>query len=174
VTEVAAQDFWFDPATATVLHEDARRALLSRPDTRYDVIVGDAFTDIAVPAHLVTRDFFALVRDRLEPGGVFVMNVIDFEHRLHALASVHATLADVFPSVEIWTEHPAPAPGERMVFVLVASDAPSPVSDLALPSPDLKTFGALADGFVTGLLASRGPVILTGDYAPIDRLLGPG
>jgi hypothetical protein len=46
------------------------------------------------------------------------------------------------------------------------------VSDLALPSPDLKTFGALADGFVTGLLASRGPVILTDDYAPVDRLIG--
>ena len=174
VTEVAIADFWFDPTGVTVLHEDGRRALLTRPETRYDVIVGDAFTDIAVPAHLVTRDFFALVRDRLEPGGVFAMNVIDFENRLHALAAIHATLADVFPSVEIWTEHRRPEPGERTIFVLIASDSPSPVSDVTVHAPELKTFGALADGFVTGLLSKRGPVIMTDDYAPIDRLLGPG
>src|SRR3546814_6132496 len=70
VTAVAVSDFWFDPASAHILHDDARRALLSDP-ARYDVVIGDAFTDIAVPAHLVTREFFALVRERLAPGGVY-------------------------------------------------------------------------------------------------------
>ena len=174
VTEVAAENFWFDPESATVLHEDARRALLSRPGARYDVIVGDAFTDIAVPPHLVTREFFQLVRNRLAPGGVFVMNVIDFEDRLDTLAALHATLDAVFPNVEVWTEQRRPAPGERMVLVLAASDAPSPVSSLTLRTPDPKPFGVLAEEFIHGLRAAKQPVILTDDYAPIDRLLGPG
>lgn len=46
-------DFWFDPASARILHDDARRALGNDPTT-YDVVIGDAFTGIAVPAHLVT------------------------------------------------------------------------------------------------------------------------
>ena len=63
---MAVRDFWFDPATATILHQDARLALRSRP-ARYDVIVGDAFTDVAVPAHLVTHEFFKLAKSRLNP-----------------------------------------------------------------------------------------------------------
>jgi len=174
VTRIAARDFWFDPTTATVLTEDARRALLIRPKARYDVIVGDAFTDIAVPSHLITREFFELVRARLNPGGVFVMNVIDFEDRLQALASVHATLASVFPNVEIWTEQRRPQPGQRMVFVLVASATQSPVDNLTRPAPEPTKYGALGRGFTEGLLSRKKPLILTDDYAPIDRLLGPG
>nr|WP_245840698.1 fused MFS/spermidine synthase [Puniceibacterium sediminis] len=30
VTELAAEAFWFDPTSATILHEDGRRALLTR------------------------------------------------------------------------------------------------------------------------------------------------
>jgi hypothetical protein len=28
---MAVESFWFDPDSATILHEDARRALLTRP-----------------------------------------------------------------------------------------------------------------------------------------------
>jgi precorrin-6B methylase 2 len=120
VTQMAVESFWFDPATATILHEDARRALLSRPDARYDVILGDAFTDVVVPVHLVTREFFQLAADRLNPGGSFLMNVIDYEDRLHALSSIVATLGEVFPVVEVWTRQAQPLPGSRMVFVVAA------------------------------------------------------
>src|SRR3546814_17153356 len=68
VTAVAVSDFWFDPASAHLLHDDARRALLSDP-ARYDAVIGDAFLDIAAPAHLVTRVFSAMVGERLAPSG---------------------------------------------------------------------------------------------------------
>jgi len=103
-----------------------------------------------------------------------VMNVIDFEDRLEALAAVYATLATVFPNVEIWTERRRPEAGQRMVFVLVASDSQSPVDSLTLSAPEPTTYGALGRGFTDGLLATKNPLILTDDYAPIDRLLGPG
>jgi len=172
VTATATRDFWFDPETAKVLDTDARRAL-RESDTRYDVIIGDAFTDIAVPAHLVTREFFELVRSRLTPGGSYLMNVIDYEDRLEALSALTATLRDVFPSVEVWTEQRAPEPGERMIFVIVAGDAPTPAGSLSTPSPDLTRYGALSGGFVAQMLARTDPVILTDDYAPIDRLVSP-
>ena len=173
VTEMAARDFWFDPDTATILTEDARRALKRRPDRRYDIIVGDAFTDIAVPAHLITREFFALVRSRLTPGGSFVMTVIDFENRLQALGAITATLRAEFDAVEVWTEARQPEPGERLVFVVMASDAPSPVDTLDLNTPGLKTFAPLSDNWTDSLVADHG-LILTDDFAPIDRLMGPG
>jgi len=105
---------------------------------------------------------------------VFVMNVIDFEHRLEALASIHRTLSQVFETVEIWTEQRAPEPGQRLVFVLVASNNKSPVDSLILPSPDRKRFGVLSQRFEQSILGNKDALILTDDYAPIDRLLGPG
>ncbi|WP_316012957.1 fused MFS/spermidine synthase [Roseobacter sp. HKCCA0434] len=171
VTQMAAEAFWFDPETATVLHEDGRRALLTRPEALYDIILGDAFTDVVVPVHLVTREFFALAAGRLEPGGSFLMNVIDHEDRLYALGSIVATMGEVFEVVEVWTQQAQPDPGQRMVFVVVGGDAPTPVDSFTVPAPDETRFGALSPRLVEGLAAGRGTV-LTDDYAPIDRLMG--
>ena len=171
VTRMAIRDFWFRPESATVLHRDGRIALRESAQT-YDVIVGDAFTDIAVPAHLVTEEFFRLVARRLEPGGVFAMNAIDNLDRLEALAALVVTLRAVFPSVEVWTEARGPEPGERRVFVLLAGAADSPVSEIVARAPDPTRFAALDAGFLDGMIAATGARILTDDYAPIDRLMG--
>ncbi len=170
VTRIAARDFWFDPATAQILHMDARVALASRPD-RYDVIVGDAFTDIAVPAHLITREFYELVQSRLTPGGSYLMNVIDFEDRLEVLGAVVRTLQEVFPVVEIWTEAAQPAPGQRMVFVIAAGSDPTPLPGFQTRSPDPISFAALSDEMVSQITGAD-DLILTDDFAPIDRLMG--
>lgn len=170
VTAMAARDFWFDPATAEVLHQDARRALLERPD-RYDIIIGDAFTDVAVPAHLVTREFFELVATRLTANGSYLMNVIDYEGRLDALASLARTLDAVFPSVEIWTSTAPPDPGARVVFVIAAGQAPTNVASFNAPAPGPTTFAAIDPGWVARLISTKG-MILTDDFAPIDRLVG--
>jgi len=171
VSALAERDFWFDPDTVTILHEDARRALLTRPDQRYDMIIGDAFTDVVVPVHLVTQEFFELTRDRLTEDGTFLMNVIDYEDRLQALGSIVLTLQEVFPSVEVWTQATQPDPGSRMVFVIAAGNTPSSFDEFSAPMPFRMTFGALGDRFVTRIAEVRGQ-ILTDDYAPIDRLIG--
>ena len=87
VTNIAVRDFWFDPASAHVLHGDARVAL-ARDPARYDIIIGDAFTDIAVPQHLITHEFFELVRARLTPKGSYLMNVVDYEDNLQTLGAM--------------------------------------------------------------------------------------
>ncbi|WP_439154963.1 fused MFS/spermidine synthase [Yoonia sp.] len=171
VTQVAVRDFWFDPASARVLHQDARSALRGRPDERYDLIIGDAFTDIAVPAHLITQEFFELVQARLTPQGSYLMNVIDFEDRLDTMSAVVRTLQSVFPVVEVWTQQAVPEPGARMVFVVTAGDQPTPVDSFSALAPDRMVFGALAQSWVDEL-AARDDLILTDDFAPVDRLMG--
>jgi len=171
VTEIAADQFWFDPATATILHGDARVAL-SRSAQTYDVIVGDAFTDIAAPEHLVTQEFFQLVSQRLSPEGVFAMNLIDNLDRLDALAAVVLTLRDVFPSVEVWTDGRAPQRGERRVFVLLASGSDSPVSTIDAMAPDVTRFQALDNAFINRIVEQKNAQILTDDHAPLAYLIG--
>lgn len=171
VTAVAVEDFWFDPNSATILHGDARMALRNSPQ-KYDIIVGDAFTDIAVPEHLVTREFFELISDRLETNGVYAMNVIDNVNRMDVLASVVATLRKVFASVEVWTLASTPEPNERRIFVLLASAQDSPVSTIEAPAPELMRFQALAPAFIDKIVEQKSAMILTDDHAPLSRLMG--
>ncbi|WP_305968383.1 MULTISPECIES: fused MFS/spermidine synthase [unclassified Mameliella] len=171
VTARAVADFWFDPDTVTVLHRDARIALRDSA-APFDVIIGDAFTDIAVPEHLVTREFFELVRDRLAPEGVFAMNLIDSTDRLDALAAIVETLRAVFPSVEVWTEARPPEPGERRIFVLLAGAQDSPVSTITTRAPQEIRFAALGPEFIDSVLTAKEPMVLTDDHAPVSRLMG--
>lgn len=171
VTAVAVQNFWYEPATASIIHEDAR-TILRNSDQQYDVIVGDAFTDIAVPAHLVTLEFFQLVSGRLKENGIFAMNVVDRVERLEALAALYKTLNKVFASVEVWTEAVPPQPPERRVFVLLASQSDSQVSVVETLTPEPKKFAPLASSFMDDLVVRTGSKTLTDDFAPIDHLMG--
>ena len=171
VTQAAVDQFWFETGSATVVHDDARSILRSK-EQEYDVIVGDAFTDIAVPAHLVTREFFELVSLRLLPSGVFAMNVVDRVDSLSALAAMYRTLKTVFPSVEVWTEASPPRPSERRVFVLLAGQNDSPVSRIETLTPDPKQFAPLASEFMDDLVVRAKAPLLSDDFAPIDRLMG--
>lgn len=170
VTEMAEEHFWFDPSVTRIFHEDARRVLTTRPD-RYDVIIGDAFTDITVPQHLVTREFFEVVKSRMTEDGVFLMNVIDHADRLKALSSIAATLDAVFPVVEIWTQSTGQPLDGRLVMILVAGNSPTSVPRLHGLAPEPYVAGRLTKGTVEQLVASEQALVLTDDYAPIDRLM---
>ncbi|MAW88659.1 MAG: spermidine synthase [Phyllobacteriaceae bacterium] len=171
VTRAAIDHFWFDPDSARVLDVDARLALQSA-NRNFDVIVGDAFTDIAVPAHLVTREFFSLVRDRLTGDGVYVMNVVDHLDRMRALAAMVRTLKSVFPVVEVWAENVRPETGARATFILLAGNSETPVARVTGAPPDLMEFGRLSPRVVDALVERTGAQVMTDDLAPIDRLMG--
>jgi predicted membrane-bound spermidine synthase len=173
VTQVAQDSFWFDPDSVRVIHADAR-GVLARDDTLYDIILGDAFSDIAAPAHLITREFFELVEARLAPGGSFVMTVIDHTDRMDVTSALVRTLRAVFPVVELWAD-PGHSPSEtRRVFMLVAGEAPSPITRISHTGPVPRDAVRVAAASLERILEARAPLILTDDFAPIDRLLGHG
>jgi predicted membrane-bound spermidine synthase len=51
------------------------RPFLRAAKRRYDAIVVDAYRGFEIPFYLTTREFFALARARLAPGGVLMVNV---------------------------------------------------------------------------------------------------
>ena len=55
-------------------HTADARPFLRRTSQRYDAIFVDAYHQPYIPFYLATREFFELVRDRLRPGGVVVVN----------------------------------------------------------------------------------------------------
>jgi SAM-dependent methyltransferase len=77
--DVARRDFSFlsdSKATIEVVPGDARLSLERETgEPLYDILVGDAFSSDAIPAHLLTREAFQLYARRLKPGGVLALNV---------------------------------------------------------------------------------------------------
>jgi hypothetical protein len=59
---------------ARIVIGDARLTL-QKETIKYDVIILDAFSSDAVPAHLLTREAFAVYHKRLNPGGTIIAHV---------------------------------------------------------------------------------------------------
>ncbi len=69
---------------------DARLGLAAETGAQFDLLVLDAFSSDAVPAHLLTREALALYRQRLAPGGVLAFHIsnrfLNLEEVVGALA----------------------------------------------------------------------------------------
>ncbi|MDQ3728048.1 MAG: fused MFS/spermidine synthase [Actinomycetota bacterium] len=92
---------YFDMASneqLEVFSEDAR-PWLRRSEGGYDAIFVDAYRQPYIPFYLATEEFFALVRERLAPGGVVVVNAGHPEGNDDLEKVLGRTLAEVFPNV---------------------------------------------------------------------------
>ena len=75
------------------------RVFLNRDSERYDLILVDAYRGGYVPFHLLTREFYGLVKQRLAPGGAAAFNVHDGS-KLYA--STVKTLGEVFAALDLY------------------------------------------------------------------------
>lgn len=153
---------------------DARNALDDLPSQqRYDVIFGDAFSDLSVPWHLTTLEFNYKIAAHLKPDGAYLINVIDdFEHGLF-LGAVVATLQRAFCNVYVFsTEKDGVTPG-RETFVVAATQRAIPTRDWR-PGHGGSFHGSLlTEEHMKTLHRRSGGRVLTDDNAPVSNLLAP-
>ena len=165
VTRIARDRLWFEPGTdLEVIHADARRALAGQPaKARFQVIFGDAFQDVTVPPHLVTREFAKAVRTRLTADGLYMVNVIDAARDPAFVAALARTLETHFRQVTVWRER-APAAG-RVNHLVVATDRP-------LTAETVIGDDVFARRWITIAVDRAAAPVLTDDHSPVARLLG--
>jgi len=84
-----------DPYRGRAIIQDGRRYLLKTTET-FDFIVLDAYSSDVIPFHLITREFFTLVRNRLAADGILAINYIGPPGEDFVTDSLFRTLADVF------------------------------------------------------------------------------
>lgn len=163
VTEVGRSQLGLeDTPEIEIVHEDARLALRERPsDERYDLVLGDAFNDIAVPYHLTTKEFNEMVADHLTERGIYLINVVDGRD-YDFLRSFMKTLTETFPNVGLMTVPGQAVQGERATFVVVAGRAPLPNLPTIVGLDRLQPF-----------FQEKDTVELTDDHVPVDQLLAP-
>ena len=174
VTDAAVNYLWFDPSIGNVniLHADARVALRTSPSAqKYDVVFGDAFHDISVPAHLVTDQFTNEIAIKLRPGGVYVSNIVDkAPHPMFVFAFVR-TLQLHFSSVEVWLEEGVSIDDPRVTYIVLASEKPSIAGRMRAKHGLERAWVQWPKEHLEEQLRRLDPPILTDSYAPVERLL---
>jgi len=142
------------------------RVFLTRNKKQYDLILIDAFHGGYVPFHLLTREFYTLVKQRLAPGGAAAFNVHDGS-KLYA--STLLTLGAVFQTIDLYPS------GEGEVSVVATDETPN-LETLTQRASALQS----NHGFryaLPALLAKRKTDVraqtakgelITDDFAPVD------
>jgi len=78
VVELAKREFTYlsdAPASIAIVIGDGRLSLEKEPDQNFDLLVFDAFSGDAIPAHLLTTQAMELYLRHLKPGGVLALNI---------------------------------------------------------------------------------------------------
>ena len=145
--------------------EDAR-PWLERSAGGYDAIMVDAYRQPYIPFYLTTREFFALARERLAPGGMTIVNVGHPEGGRELERVLGRTMATAFPRVLRY-------PIEPTNTLLVGGDrALSPARlrrrATTLPRP-LRPLALAAAARLAPRL--RGGEVYTDDRAPVEWLV---
>lgn len=148
------------------LHTADGRPFLRATERRYDAIFVDAYRQPYVPFHLATREFFQLAKDRLEPGGVVLVNIGHPESSDALEEVLTATMADVFATV-------VRDPSQDVNTIAMATDAPVSGAKLraAIPglAPELRPVAAAtAARIAPGLTGGR---VYTDDVSPVEWLI---
>jgi spermidine synthase len=168
LVEIGRRDLGFEDEAEVVI-DDARRSIAQVAPGSVDVVIGDAFTGLTVPWHLTTIEFVEMIGERLAPGGLYTVNVIDRPEARFARAEA-ATLGEVFEHVAVF------APADYFTgtrggnYVLVGSDDPIDMDRVlsALASRGGVEIGLTGDGLARFIDGAR-PLI--DDFAPVDQML---
>ena len=173
ITDLARR--YFDlPEEAAVITYDGR-AYLAAVEEKYDVILVDAYQDITIPFQMSSVEFFRLVKEHLNPGGVMVVNM---NMRTGDEKGINGYLQDTIASVFPWvTTVDVPRYTNRELF---AADA---APDTAAFRKALEELSAPLEGDdrreLTGFLTAvwdrltdyePGGRLLTDDRAPVELL----
>lgn len=103
---------------------DARRFLLENGD-RYDYLVLDVFGGDATPGHLLSREAFALVKERLLTGGVLAINLLGgVDDPMGTAPSVVRTLRSLFDQVDAYPNFDPKGSDRSGNISIVAYDGP--------------------------------------------------
>ena len=185
VLDVAVSDFHMPQGDLVrSIAADGRTFVRNSPDGHYDAIFLDAFTiGGRIPFHLVTREFFQLCRQKLAPGGVFVMNINSAVRGKNAeiFESMYTTLNEAFPQVHAF------ALGKQMgltdqstnvMLVAVNSDQPMTADDWLAKAAEYESASYVGNAEVRRMIGDLLPVsspkkqaiLFTDDYAPIETM----
>jgi spermidine synthase len=99
VIDLAKNYFGIRETEKVRYHAADGRAFVANAKEQYDLILLDAYDGGSVPSHLMTRDFYELVKTRLAPGGAVAANLHD---ATRLFGSSLVTMRAVFGAIDLY------------------------------------------------------------------------
>ncbi len=150
-----------------VTYADDARPWLRKHTELNDVIVIDAYRQPYIPFYLTTKEFFALVRARLAPGGVVIVNVGQPPGQTDLEKVLAATMRTSFGATRVFRD-----PAERTNTMLIGTttdDDPAAALRAANVPGEVRL---VADATAARLSpALNGGAVYTDDSAPVEWLV---
>ena len=154
ITDLAVR-YFDEPGDVPVSTYDGR-AWLAASREKYDVIMVDAYQDITIPFQMSSDEFFSMVREHLNPGGVMVVNMNMVSDGAGSInEALQTTIANTFNGdCRVGTTYTADVPNttNRELF------AKAPTAD------ELAQYGDCSD-------ASRGTGAIGGSFKPLHSTM---
>ena len=128
VVDIAQRHFSFlsDSEAAIRIHlGDGRLALERMNDVEFDLLVLDAFSSDAIPAHLLTREAMTLYRKRLQQGGVLAIHVSN--NHLDLVPLAHRLGRDAGLATRVIRSSGDPALGTRHATWVIMGSSSLPI-----------------------------------------------
>ena len=165
VSEAGRRYLGLEDNPRLTVHAADGRPFLELSDERWDIIVVDAYHQPYIPFYLATEEFFRLVRDRLEPGGVMALNVAGVPGDESLSEAIGTTVLAAFPQAWRW-------PALRFNELLLAFDRPLGRDELAARAEDApEEVASLVPLFAADVEEVRATGdVLTDDVAPVEWL----
>ena len=145
------------------------RLFLQQSQDKYDIILVDAYRGPFVPFHLLTKEFYQLVKDHLAPGGAVGQNV---EPSTMLFDSAVKTIQSVFPQTDFYV-------AEGNVVTIAYDGTPRDQADLQ-KSAKQRQFELNLRYQLPAMLTQRRALdpktldasakVLTDDFAPVEAL----
>ncbi len=165
LSEIGRRFFDMNNPQLHLYHEDAR-PYLRRTEARYDVISVDAYRQPYIPFYLATGEFFELVRDRLTPGGVLIVNAGHPENQDELEKVLTASIGAAFA-------HVVRDPIEDTNTLITASEQPLSAARLRGYVPQLPAGlrSTARDSAARIGAPLEGGTVYTDDKAPVEWLI---
>lgn len=178
IIAVGQRFFGMTEGNLTPVAADGRRWLAQQPaESRFDLILIDAYRPPYIPFHLTTQEFFALVHSHLSERGVVAVNVGRTSRNYALVDALSRTLGAVFPTVFVIDE---PGPGDDLGnSLVVATRQPFLLADFQMNAANLPErlpaeFRAFVAQAVPQARVAAPPPdtpIFTDDRAPVEQLV---
>lgn len=190
VVDLSLQYFYLQPSDRLRIHVEDGRSFVRRSETKYDLVILDAFTiGGQIPFHLTTREFFNEIRQTLAPDGLVLANINGTMRgrRSRIMRSEYKTLATVFENVYLFpnlleTERHSgvtldPDRARNIIVIAMNGGRSWTRESVAATAAQLQsvartpTFLEDANQFYNQRLPTDDVPLLTDDYAPVDTMV---
>ncbi len=175
LVKVGTKYFGVDPTKIITQVGDAR-VLLPKSNQKYDLIFGDAYNSfISVPWDLLTKEWNDKVKEKITNGGVYAVNFIGAIDGPKSVftQSVIKTFKLTFPNYYVFAF--GDNKQDTQNIVLVGVNGPLPLTEAQL----VKDISNGENPFIskrllsTTLIHTDEGVLLTDNFAPVERLMNP-